>query len=208
MPCPAASPRKGRGAIRRCSPGKGGCRDPTLLPWGPPLVSAFSPRTGAFSRKPENALGTDLPASWVAEQLPDLAAAGKIPDLDILLLAQVNPAFQASNQKAWRDWLSRIPLVVQFAALVDDTSPHADLVLPITTYLEQWDLTLPIPNLPFSQLGLQQPIIPPLSGARPLGDILLRLGRGAGTAPLPGSGEKPDGGYVQERRRKSFAWGG
>src|SRR4030067_906389 len=186
---------------------KGLWRDPTSLPWGPPLVSAFSPRTGAFSRKPEDALGTDLPASWVAEQLPDLAAAGKIPDLEILLIAQVNPVFQASNQKAWRDWLSRIPLVVQFATLVDDTSPHADLVLPLTTYLEQWDLTLPIPNLPFSLLGLQQPIIPPLPAARPPRDILLRLGRGAGIDRIPERGEKPYGEYVQERMKKIIASG-
>src|SRR3990172_6744882 len=171
---------------------KGLWRDPALLPWGPSLVSVFSPRTGAFSRKPKNTLGSDLPASWVAEQLPDLAAARKIPDLEILLIAQVNPVFQASNQKAWKAWLSRIPLVVQFATLVDDTSPHADLVLPLTTYLEQWDLTLQIPNLPFSQLGLQQPIIPPLSGALPLGDILLRLGGEAGIDLFPGSGAKPD----------------
>ena len=186
---------------------KGLWRDPALLPWGPSLVSVFSPRTGAFSRKPQNTLGSDLPASWVAEQLPDLAAAGKIPDLEILLIAQVNPVFQASNQKAWKAWLSRIPLVVQFATLVDDTSPHADLVLPLTTYLEQWDLTLPIPNLPFSLLGLQQPIIPPLPGARPLGDILLHLGREAGIDLFPGSGEKPYGEYVQERMKKIFASG-
>ena len=182
-------------------------RDPAPVPWDPFPVSAFSPRSGAFSRKPEYGPGSDLPASWMAENLPALAEAGKIPDLETLLVAHVNPVFQAPNQKAWRDWLSRIPLVVQFTAMIDDTSPYADLVLPLTTYLEQWDLTLPTPNLPFSQLGLQQPVVPPMSGARPLGDILLRLGKEAGVDMHPGNGGKPYGEYVQARMKQIFASG-
>ncbi|MGZ8446343.1 MAG: molybdopterin-containing oxidoreductase family protein [Candidatus Deferrimicrobiaceae bacterium] len=186
---------------------KGLWRDPVPLPWGPSSVSAFTPRSGGFSRKPRTTPGSDLPASWVAEQLPGLAAAKKIPDLELLLIAQVNPILQASNQDAWKDWLSRIPLVVQCATLVDDTSPYADLVLPLTTPLEQWNLTLPSPNLPFSQLGLQYPITPPLPGARPLGDILLHLGREAGVDLFPGSGEKPYAEYVQARMKEIFASG-
>lgn len=182
-------------------------RDPVPIPWGPSPVSVFTPRSGAFSRKAQYAPGSDLPAFWVSEQLPDLAAAGKIPDQELLLIAQANPLLQASNQKGWRDWLSRIPLVVQFATLVNDTSPYADLVLPMTTSLEEWNLTLPTPNLPFSQLGLQQPVVPPLSGARPLGDMLLRLGREAGVDLLPGSGENPYGEYVQARMKEIFASG-
>jgi anaerobic selenocysteine-containing dehydrogenase len=186
---------------------KGLWREPAPVPWGTPSVSAFSPRSAAFSRKPENALGSDMPAAWVAERLPDLAAAGKIPDLEMLLIAQVDPVFLAANQKAWRDWLSRIPLVVQCATMIDDTSPYADLVLPMTTYLEQWDLTLPTPDLPFSQLGLQQPVVPPMEGARSLGDILLHLGREAGVDLHPGSGGTSYGEYVEARMKQIFASG-
>jgi anaerobic selenocysteine-containing dehydrogenase len=182
-------------------------RDPEPVPWDPFPVSAFSLRSGAFSRKPEYDIGSDLPASWMAENLPALAEAGKLPDLKTLLIAHVNPVFQAPNQKAWKDWLSRIPLVVQFTAMIDDTSPYADLVLPLTTYLEQWDLTLPTPNLPFSQLGLQQPVVPPMPGARPLGDILLSLGRGAGIDLHLGSNGKSYEEYVGARMKQIFASG-
>jgi anaerobic selenocysteine-containing dehydrogenase len=182
-------------------------RDPAPVPWDPYPVSVFSPRSGAFSRKPEYGHGSDLPASWMAENLPALAEAGKVPGLETLLIAYVNPVLQASNQKEWRDWLSRIPLVVQFATMTDDTSPYADLVLPLTTYLEQWDLTLPAPNLPFSQVALQQPVVPPMSGARPLGDILLSLGREAGVDLLPGSSGKSYREYVEARMKQIFASG-
>lgn len=182
-------------------------RDPVPVPWPPPPVAAFDPRTAAFSRKPRNLLGSDLPAAWVTGRLPDLAAAGKLPAPEILLIAQVDPVFQAVNPDAWKEWLSGVPLVVQFATMIDDTSPFADLVLPVTTYLEQWDLTLPPANLPFSQLGLQQPIVPPMSDARPLGDILLRLGEEAGADLFPGNRGKPYGEYLQARMKEIFASG-
>ncbi|HBO69501.1 MAG TPA: hypothetical protein DD658_04890 [Deltaproteobacteria bacterium] len=186
---------------------KGLWREPAAIPWGSSPASAFHPRSGAFSRKAGNAFGSDIPASWVSEQLPDLAATGKIPDPGILFLAHANPVHQAPNQKAWREWLSKIPLVVQFATLPDDTSPYADLVLPLTTYLEQWDITLPSPGPPFSQLGLQQPIVAPLSGARPLGDLLVHLGRETGIDLSPGKTGKPYTEYLQERMRQVFASG-
>ena len=182
-------------------------RDRTPIPWSPFSATAFNPRSGSFSRKAQSAFGSDIPASWVSEQLPDLAAAGKSPDPAILFIARANPVHQVPNQKAWKEWLSKIPLVVQFATLADDTSPYADLVLPTTTYLEQWDITLPSPGLPFSQLGLQQPIVAPLSGARPLGDLLLLLGRENGIELSPGTPGKPYAAYAQDRMRQVFASG-
>jgi anaerobic selenocysteine-containing dehydrogenase len=98
--------------------------------------------------------------------------------------------------------------VVQFATLIDDTSPYADLVLPATTYLEQWDMTLPVSNLPFSQLGLQQPIVPPLNGARPIGDVLLALATGQGvTTLLSEKSGKSYADYIGERLKPVFASG-
>jgi anaerobic selenocysteine-containing dehydrogenase len=124
----------------------------------------------------------------------------------MLMIAQVDPLYLPTDQKPWQEWLSRIPQVVQFATLIDDTSPYADLVLPTATYLEQWDMTLPVPNLPFSQLGLQQPIVPPLNGARPIGDVLLQLATEMGVTLLP---EKPKSyaGYIEARMKPIFASG-
>ena len=181
-------------------------REPVPIPWGTYPVPSVNTRSGAFSLKPQLAPESDLPAHWASEELPRLRSAGKLPDLNMLMIAQVDPLYQPTDQKHWQEWLSRIPQVVQFATLIDDTSPYADLVLPTTTYLEQWDMTLPVPNLPFSQLGLQQPIVPPLNGARPIGDVLLQLATGTGVTLLP---EKPKtyAGYIEARVKPIFASG-
>ncbi len=181
-------------------------REPVPIPWGIYPVPSVNTRSGAFSLKPQLAPESDLPAHWASEELPRLRSAGKLPDLNMLMIAQVDPLYQPTDQKHWQEWLSRIPQVVQFATLIDDTSPYADLVLPTTTYLEQWDITLPVPNLPFSQLGLQQPIVPPLNGARPIGDVLLQLATETGVTLLP---EKPKtyAGYIEARVKPIFASG-
>jgi len=181
-------------------------REPVPLPWGPSPVPSINARTGVFSRKPLLATDTDLPAHWVSEDLPHLLSAGNHPDLELLMVAQVDPMYLPADRKPWQEWMSRIPQVVQFATLLDDTSPYADLVLPATTYLEQWDASLPVPNLPFSQLGLQQPVVPPMSGARSVGDVLLRLATETGIALLP---EKPKSyaGYLESRMKTIFASG-
>lgn len=185
---------------------KGLWREPVPLPWGPTPVPSVNTRSGAFSLKPQLAPESDLPAHWASEELPHLRSAGKLPDLNMLMIAQVDPLYLPTDQKSWQEWLSRIPQVVQFATLIDDTSPYADLVLPTTTYLEQWDMTLPVPNLPFSQLGLQQPIVSPLNGARPIGDVLLQLATEMGVTLLP---EKPKSyaGYIEARMKPIFASG-
>jgi anaerobic selenocysteine-containing dehydrogenase len=195
-------------ALSRSFSSKGLWRQPVPLPWTPSPIPSMNARSGAFSLKPQLAPDTDLPAHWASEELPHLRSAGKLPDLDMLMIGQVDPLYLPIDQKPWQDWLTRIPLVVQFATLVDDTSPYADLVLPATTYLEQWDLTLPVPNLPFSQLGLQQPIVSPLDGSRPVGDVLLALANGLGvTTLLPEKSGKSYADYIGARLKQIFASG-
>jgi len=193
-------------ALSRSFSAKGLWRQPVPLPWTPSPIPSVNTRSGAFSLKQQLAPESDLPAHWASEELPHLRSAGKLPDLDMLMIAQVDPLYLPTDQKPWQEWLSRIPQVVQFATLIDDTSPYADLVLPTTTYLEQWDMTLPVPNLPFSQLGLQQPIVPPLNNARPIGDVLLQLATEMGVTLLPEK-SKSYAGYIEARMKPIFASG-
>src|SRR5512143_188183 len=187
---------------------KGLWRQPVPLPWGPSPVPSVTSRSGAFSLKPQLAPDTDLPAHWASEPLPHLRSAGKFPELSMLMVAQVDPLYQSTERKSWQDWLSPIPQVVQFATLFDDTSLYADIVLPTTTYLEQWDMTLPVSNLPFSQLGLQQPVVSPLTGARPAGDVLLQLASGLGiNTLLPEKTGKTYANYMEARLKPVFASG-
>lgn len=146
------------------------------------------------------------PSSSKTDDAPD-AWAEKTTSLQVLMIGQIDPIYQAVNTKQWKDSLSRIGFVVQFATLLDETSPYVDLVLPLPTYLEQWDLTLPVDMLPFSQAGLLQPVVQPFGEGRPMGDVLLHLGTALGLSLLPGTERTSYEEYVQVQAQKVFASG-
>ena len=79
-----------------------------------------------------------------------------------------------------------MPFVVSFANLPDETTALAHLVLPDTHWLESWGDYAPREGV----LGLMQPTMTPMRDARPMGDVLLAVGRAAlgaeeGKGPLP-----------------------
>jgi anaerobic selenocysteine-containing dehydrogenase len=74
-----------------------------------------------------------------------------------------------------RKSLERIPFIVAFATLPDETSTYADLILPDQTYFEHWDLVQPEVTAGSQTLSVVQPVIRPLHEARDRGDVLLEL---------------------------------
>ena len=150
-------------------------RTPAPLPWRPSPLQVFDFNPTPTETRTDDASIGNVPAAGIVERLPEFKE--RLSDIEILLIAQVDPVYQGIQGKAWAEWLTEIPHVIQFATILDDTSAYADLVLPVSTYLESWDLSLPVPNLPFAQLGLQQPVVSPLTGSRPLGDVLIQLAK-------------------------------
>ncbi len=84
--------------------------------------------------------------------------------------------------------LAKVPNVIAFATVLDDSAAHADLVLPEKTFLETWGTDIPEPAPGYEVVGFQQPVASPafnldgtalLSDARGFGDVLLWAAGGA-----------------------------
>lgn len=71
--------------------------------------------------------------------------------------------------------LERVPLVVSFASLPDDTAVFADWILPEAHFLESWDLDTTPPGVPYPAVTLTRPVVEPLNDVRPAAEILLAL---------------------------------
>jgi anaerobic selenocysteine-containing dehydrogenase len=90
--------------------------------------------------------------------------------------------------------LAKVPTVIAFATVLDDTSAHADLVLPEKTFLETWGTDIPDPAPGYQVVGIQQPVVGAtvkqdtgelLSDSRGFGDVLLwASGGGLGAADM------------------------
>jgi anaerobic selenocysteine-containing dehydrogenase len=108
------------------------------------------------------------------------------PPYDMLMIHGFNPMFEDSL--FWLQKLSRIPFIVCFSSVMDETSELADLILPDHSYLESWGIRhLHAPNNE-KALSLEQPVIEPQHNTRQSADVLLAVARELGgevAAALP-----------------------
>jgi len=112
-------------------------------------------------------------------------------DVQVLLVHSANPLYELPKQTAFAEALAKVPYVVSFAPLVDETAVQADLILPDRTYLEGWGYDVTNPAFGVPVVSSQQPVVTPLFDLRSTADVLLTLAKGipAASAALPWSDE-------------------
>jgi len=113
-------------------------------------------------------------------------------EIKVLLVHGANPAFDLPAGAGFVEALANVDLVVSFNPLVDETSVHADYILPDRVYLEGWGYSVATPafgGLPV--ISSQQPVVGPLYDIRSTGDVLLTVARGipAAAQALPWTDE-------------------
>jgi anaerobic selenocysteine-containing dehydrogenase len=112
-------------------------------------------------------------------EFADDARAGKI---DILIVNNTNPVFTLPAASGFAEALENIPLIVSLSSFIDETTAHADLILPSHTYLESWGDHAPDPGVGFPVAAISQPVSAPLYNTRATGDIVLDISRRLGFA--------------------------
>src|SRR5918995_214122 len=119
---------------------------------------------------PDHAYGRVTPYAEVARLVQAMAAG----EIEVLILGPgVNPAFTLPGGLKAVEALRKVPFVVSFANLPDETTALAHLVLPDTHWLESWGDYSPREGV----VGLMQPTMKPIRDSRQMGDVLLAVGR-------------------------------
>ncbi len=107
----------------------------------------------------------------------------------LLLVHQADPVYGLPQAVGLEDAIKRTDVfTVSFSPFLDETSALADLILPDRIYLEDWGADTPNPGPGFQLVGIQQPVVNPLSSLDPrsFGDILLSTAQELREdAPLP-----------------------
>ncbi len=163
-----------------------------------------------------SALSFAAPSSEIRSLLQEMSAGA----VDIVFLNRANPAYHLPPSWGFAEGLRRVPLVVSFSSFPDETTRMAHLILPAHTFLESWGDYEPYSGV----RGLLQPVTGAVFDTRPLGDILLSLGRGLkGNDAFPEkdayealrrtweAGEKgppPHGATTEERWQEALQKGG
>lgn len=113
----------------------------------------------------------DIP-SRIAEQKPYAARA--------LLLYYTNPMFSTPDVDRWKAAMSKLELVVSFSPFMDETTAHADYVLPDHTYLERWQDDTIYPSVGYPVWGIRMPAVAPVFDTRNSADVLMAIARRLG----------------------------
>ncbi|MFH2099651.1 MAG: molybdopterin-dependent oxidoreductase, partial [Pseudomonadota bacterium] len=117
----------------------------------------------------------------LAENLPhtfaDAVLKGEPYKLEVLLVAGGDPGYFLPASSKVKEALTRIPLVVSFSPVYDDTAMFADYILPDHLYLESLrDVPSP-PGLATCVIGLARPVVDPVYKTRHAGDSVLEIAK-------------------------------
>jgi anaerobic selenocysteine-containing dehydrogenase len=103
-----------------------------------------------------------------------------------MAMIQGNPVHGVPPSTGFQGALARVPFVVSFSTLMDETALQADLVLPDNAALESWGDVIPLAGSRTQVVGLMQPVVTPLFDTRQFPDVLLaaaaELGGGVASA--------------------------
>jgi anaerobic selenocysteine-containing dehydrogenase len=99
------------------------------------------------------------------------------PPVDTLLVFAANPAYTLPDKESVKKALEKIPFIVSFSSLRDETSYMADLILPDHTYLEKTDDIVWPTGLQYPLYGLCQPVVEPLYDTKNTGDVIIELSK-------------------------------
>lgn len=128
-------------------------------------------------------------------ELPAAAAVGSLSDWQnvigqirngatrLVMVHNANPVYGLPNAAGFAAALNREDVfVISFSPFMDETAIMADLILPDRVYLEAWGDDLPEPGPGYSVVGMQQPVVNPLSDLNPrsFGDLLLSVAQELG----------------------------
>ncbi len=108
--------------------------------------------------------------------LVDLVEAIDAGKVDTLFVSGANPVYTASAALNIKEKLASVPFKVSLTMFPDETMALADLVLPLSSSLEEWATTVPLVQGDEGIIAIQQPLMEPLyPTTRSLGEILLGL---------------------------------
>ncbi len=116
-----------------------------------------------------------LAARVATNQVPKSILEGKPYPVDMAIGWNSNFNMFAPGTRQWEEALQKIPFYVHVGPFLSEMAEFADLVLPATTFLEEWGYDHSSPGAGFVEVRLKQPVVKPMGNSKSIGDILFHL---------------------------------
>ena len=133
-------------------------------------------KTGGVISNPE----APIKKTQSLKDIDALLRNARAGEVETLITYNTNPVFTLPHNSKIQEALENIPFVVSLSCFMDETTAHADLILPTNSSLEDWgdDIAEPAPG--HNTATIMQPAVSPLYDSRNAGDILLSTAKRLG----------------------------
>jgi anaerobic selenocysteine-containing dehydrogenase len=146
-------------------------------------------------------------ARVVTNQLPESLLADAPYPIELAIGFNSNFNMLAPGSERWDQALRKIPYAVHISPFISEMALYADLLLPSTTFLEEWGYDHSPAGTGVAEVRLKQPVVPPLGETRAISNILFHLSKNLkAIAPsFANLGDGPEG-FVKSRTETLMTW--
>jgi anaerobic selenocysteine-containing dehydrogenase len=116
-------------------------------------------------------------AKVVTNQIPE-SLLGDIPySIEMAIGFNSNFNMFAPGTERWEKALKQLPYYIHISPFISEMAQYADLILPSTTFLEEWGYDHSLAGSGFAEAKIKQPVVKPRGSARSITDILFELSK-------------------------------
>ena len=142
----------------------------------PELIEDDTARAGKAQPRIDLSKTASFPAAEVVtNQVADSILDGRPYPVQLAIGFNSNLNMSAPGTSRWDEALQKVPFYVHVAPLVSEMAEYADIVLPSTTFLEQWGYDQSPPGSGFAEVKLKQPVVEPLGETKGITDIIFQV---------------------------------
>ena len=119
-------------------------------------------------------------ARYLLTRLPGAIDSAQESPIQALFVANSNPLHALPDTQVVARAFEKIPFVVSFSSIMDETAASADLILPNHLYLERYEDVAAASGFPKPIIGMVRPVVEPLFNTRHTGDVIIQIAKGIG----------------------------
>ncbi|MEW6375923.1 MAG: molybdopterin-dependent oxidoreductase [Thermodesulfobacteriota bacterium] len=147
-------------------------------------------------------------AKVVTNQIPE-SLLGDVPyPIEIAIGFNSNFNISAPGTGRWDTALKKLPYYVHISPFISEMAQYADLILPTTTFLEEWGYDHSPAGSGFSEVKIKQPVVKPRGHTRSIIDIIFEISKrlkGGVAQSFANFGEDSEG-FVKFRTSTLMPW--
>ncbi len=119
-------------------------------------------------------------AEVVTNQVADSIIEGKPYSTEMAIGFNSNFNMAAAGAWRWDEALGKVPYYVHIAPFASEMAQFADILLPATTFMEQWAYDHSPPGSGFAEVKIKQPVVEPLGDTKSVTDIVFGIAKKLG----------------------------